>query len=48
MLLSVMELGAAMNKANILIEIDLGLVDDLERPVFRNLNGVKDGQCYRR
>jgi hypothetical protein len=45
--LSVMELWAAINKADILIEINLGLIDDLKRPVFCNLNGVKDGQTTR-
>ena len=40
--LLVMELRATINKANILIEIDLGLVDNLERLVFCNLNGVND------
>ena len=42
MLLSLMELGAAINKVNILIEVDLGFIDNLEGSVFSNLDSVKD------
>jgi hypothetical protein len=41
--LLVVELGAAINEANILIEVDLGLVGNLEGLVLSNLDSVKDG-----
>ena len=43
MSLLAMELGAAINEAMILIEVDLGLVDNLEGLVLGNLDGVNDG-----
>jgi hypothetical protein len=40
----VVELGAAINEANISIKVDLGLVVNPEGSVLGNLDGVKDGQ----
>jgi hypothetical protein len=42
--LLVVELGAAINEANISIKVDLGLVVNPEGSVLGNLDGVKDGQ----
>jgi hypothetical protein len=41
--LLVVELGAAIDEAMILIKVDLGLVENLEGSVLGNLDGVKDG-----
>jgi hypothetical protein len=44
MSLLAMELGAAIDKAIILIKVDLGLIGNLEWSVLSNLDGVKDGR----
>ncbi len=39
---AVMKARATMNNINVLIEVNHGLIDDLERSVFSNLQGIRD------
>ena len=39
---AVMKARATMNNIDVLIEVNHGLIDDLERSVFGNLQGIRD------
>ena len=44
-LFAVMEVRATVNEVYVLIEINHGLVDDLERSIFGNLKGIRDADA---